>query len=139
MKAIIVHSVSKNKRSLEVAKTFEGDIFEIKGVKKAIKFYPFQLAYYGFLTVSKRTVKLQPLAIDFSKYDEIVLVSPVWAGQVNAFMRQFLKDNEFHDKQVTIVATCDGGYKNYFETIKPYIDGCNNIVDKIVYIKGVKQ
>lgn len=139
MKAIIVHSISKNKRSLEIAKTFEGDIYEVKGVKKPIKFYPFQLMYYGFITVSKKAVKLQPLNIDFSKYDEIVLISPVWAGQVNAFMRQFLKDNPFHDKQVTLVASCDGGYNKYFDSFKPLIDGCNTIIDKIVYIKGVKQ
>ena len=54
-------------------------------------------------------------------------------------MRQFLKDHEFHDKKVTIVANCDGGYNNYFESFKPLIDGCNTITDKIVYIKGVKQ
>ena len=139
MKAIIVHSVSKNKRSLEIAKTFEGDIYEIKGTKKPLKFYPFQLVFYGFLTVSKRTVKLQPLDIDFSKYEEIVLISPVWAGQANAFMRQFLKDNRFHDKKVTIIGSCEGGYDKYFESYKGLIDGCCEIVEKQMYVKGVKE
>lgn len=139
MKAIIVHSMSKHKRSLEIANTFDGDIYEIKGVKQPIKFYPFQLVYYGFLTIANKKIDLQPLDIDFNKYDEIVLISPVWAGRVNAYMRQFLKDHPFHDKKVTIVASCDGGYDKYFDSAKPLIDGCNTITDKIVYVKGVKQ
>ena len=136
MKAIIYHSISKNKRSEQIANQIEGDHYEIKGTKKPIKFYPFQLMYYGFLTVSGKSVSLQPIDIDWSKYDQVVLVSPVWAGRVNAFMRQFLKDNQFHDKNVTIIASCDGGYKNYFESFKGLIDGCNEIVEKIVYVKG---
>ena len=136
MKAIIVHSNSKYQRSMEIAKTFEGDLYQIKPVGKPIKFYPFQLLYYGFLTVSGRTVEIEPLDIDFTKYDEIVLVSPVWAGRANAFMRQFLKNNVFHDKKVTIVGSCDGGYKHYFDSFKGLIDGCNDIVDKQIYVKG---
>lgn len=139
MNAIIVHSLSKHKRSLSIAKTFEGDVFEIKPVKKPPKFYPFQLLKYGFLTVSNKDVVYQPIDIDFDKYDHIVLISPVWAGRVNAFMRTFLKQHVFHDKQVTIVASCDGGYQNYFDSYKGLIDGCNTIIEKQVYVKGEKQ
>ncbi len=136
MKAIIYHSLSKHKRSEQIAKSFEGDHFKIEPVKPPVRFYPFQLMLYGFLTVSGRSVDYKPLDIDWSKYDEVVLVSPVWAGRVNAYMRQFLRDNEFHDKKVTIVASCDGGYKKYFDSYKGLIDGCNEIVDKQVYVKG---
>jgi hypothetical protein len=139
MKAIIVHSLSKNKRSLEIAKQFEGDVYQIIPVKKPPKWYPFQLLVYGFLTVSGKDAEYQPLQIDFHKYDEVVLISPVWAGRVNVFMRTFLKQNVFHDKQVTIVGSCDGGYKEYFNSFKGLIDGCNTIIDKQIYVKGVKQ
>lgn len=139
MTAIIVHSVSKNKRSLAIAKDFDGDVFEIKSKKRVIQFYPFQLAIYGFLTVSNRFVPIEDPKIDFNKYDHIVLISPVWAGRVNAFMRQFLKNHPFTNKKVTLVASCDGGYKNYFDSFKEHIDSSNTIVDKQVYIKGIKQ
>lgn len=138
MKAIIYHSLSKHKRSEQIAKAIDGDHYEIKPLKKPIKFYPFQLMYYGFLTVASKTVTYEPLDIDFDKYDEIVLVSPVWAGRVNAYMRQFLQDHPFHDKNVTLIASCDGGYKKYFDSFKGLIDGCNEIVDKQVFVKGEK-
>jgi hypothetical protein len=136
MKAIIYHTMSKRRRSEVIAKGIKGDHYEIKGTKRPIKFYPFQLFYYGFITVANKKVNLQPLHIDFAKYDEIVLVSPVWAGRVNAYMRQFLKDNQFHDKKVTIIASCDGGYEKYFDSYKGLIDGCNTIVEKNIYVKG---
>jgi hypothetical protein len=136
MKAIIYHSVSKHHRSKNIALAIEGDHYEIESVKKPIKFVPFQMMYYGFLTVANRNAPIKPIEIDFLKYDEIVLVSPVWAGRANAYMRQFLKEHVFHDKKVTIIASCDGGYKKYFESFKGLIDGCNEIVEKIVYVKG---
>ena len=55
-------------------------------------------------------------------------------------MREFLKENVFHDKKVTIIGSSDGE-KNpkYFSSFKPFIDGCNEIIDRIHYVKGVKQ
>lgn len=139
MTAIIVHSVSKHKRSLEIAKQFDGDVYEIKSKKRTIQFYPFQLAFYGFLTVSNRFVPIHEVEIDYEKYNHIVLISPVWAGRVNAFMRQYLKNHPFKNKKVTLVASCDGGYKTYFSSFDDLIDESNTIIDKQVYIKGIKQ
>ncbi|MCF7924948.1 MAG: hypothetical protein K9L26_00230 [Candidatus Izimaplasma sp.] len=139
MKAIIVHSLSKHKRSLTIAKTFDGDVFEITPVKKSIAFYPFQLIVYGYLTARHKAVAIHPIDIDYSKYDKIVLVSPVWAGQVNVFMRQFLKNYPLYDKTVTIVGSCDGGYKNYFNSFETLIDDSNQITNQIMYVKGIRQ
>lgn len=138
MKAIIYHSMSKRKTSEGIALKIEGDHYEIK-VIKPIKTVFFQMLVYGYKTMAKKKMKYEEVNIDFSKYDEIVLVSPVWAGSVNAFMRQFLESNQFHGKKVTIIGSCDGGYKNYFESFKSVIDGCNEIVDEQIYVKGVKK
>lgn len=139
MKVILYHTMSKNRNSETIATSFKGDVFEIKGSKKPIRFVPLQMFIYGFKTVAKRNIKLQPLNIDLDKYDEIVLVSPVWAGRVNAFMRQFLQDNKLKNKKITIVGSCDGGYNNYFDSFDEYLDDSNKVVDKIIYVKGVKQ
>ncbi len=138
MKAVIYHSVSKEKICKGIAESFEGDHFEIKPLKP-INNRALQYLIYGFRTAANQEVKYQPLDIDFHKYEEIILVSPVMAGQVNAYMRQFLKDNKFHDKQVRIITNCKGGYKKYFSTYKGLIDGCCEVIEKTVYIKGVKQ
>lgn len=135
MKAIIVHSVSKNQRSLSIAKMMEGDLYRIEHVKRVYKSYFIQLLVYGYYTVSNKKVGLKPLNIDFQKYDEIYLISPVWAGRVNAYMRQFLKDNPFTNKKVHIIASCEGGYKDYFNSMKPLIDPSNQIVEETIYVK----
>lgn len=136
MKAVIYHSVSKNKRCSKIANDIVGDHFEIQGIKKNIKFVPLQMLVYGFKTVAGCKIKLKEMDIDFSKYEDIVIVSPVWAGRVNAFMRQFLHNNQFKSKRVSIIGSCDGGFNNYFDTFKQYLDASNEIVEKIMYEKG---
>lgn len=137
MKAIIYHSMSKNKRCKEIALNIEGDHYEIKPLKP-INNIILQIIFYGYKTVFNKPVEYEKIDINFDLYDEIILVSPVWASRVNAFMRQFLKNNKFHDKKVTIIGSCDGGYKRYFESYKGLIDGCCEITGKQIYVKGEK-
>lgn len=139
MKAIIYHTLSKAQNSKRIALEIEGDHFEITGTNKIITFVPFQMIYYGYMTVASRIVELEKLDIDFDKYDEVVLVSPVWAGQVNAYMRQFLKENSFTNKKVTLIGSCSGGYKRYFKSFKGLIDDSNEIIERIMYVKGEKE
>ncbi len=139
MKAIIYHSSSKKKNSEYIAKQLSGDMFEIRPIK-SIRNVVLQMIIYGYQTVFKKQVQYESVNIDFAKYDEIILVSPVWAGSVNAYMRQFLQDNVFHDKNVTIIGTSGGKNRNYFSSFKPYIDGCNDIVEtKLVIEKSIKK
>jgi hypothetical protein len=136
MKAIIYHSASKKRRSEKTAKEFDGDLYEIKPLKP-IKNIILQMIVYGFKTVAKRSVSYEPIDIDFSKYDEIVLVSPVWASRANAFMRQFLNDHPFKNKKVQIIGNCDGGYNGYFQSFESLLDDSNKIIKETMYVKGV--
>ena len=138
MKAIIYHTNSKNRRSENVAVTLDGDRYEIK-VIKPYKSTFMQMLMYGYKTTFNKRVEYYKVDIDFDKYSDIVLISPVWAGKVNAVMRSFLLDNKFHDKKVTIIGCSDGVNKKYFESYKGLIDGCCEIVGTDIYIKGVKQ
>ena len=136
MKAIIYFSLSKNKNSKRIANEIEGDQYELINEGRQIKCVPLQMFYYGFKTVTKKEVKIGVPKIDFDKYDEIVLVSPVWAGKVNAFMRQYLTGNVFKNKSVTIIGTCKGGYDNYFKSFNGVIHESNKIIEEIMYVKG---
>jgi len=138
MKAIVFHSLSKNQRSRKLAEAIAGDHYEIIPVKKPPRTFFVQLFVYGYKTVADKPVAIEPIAIDFDKYDEIVLVSPVWAGRVNAFMRQFLREYPFKNKKVSIIASCDGGYERYFASFTGLLDPTNEIDDKQVYVKGIK-
>jgi menaquinone-dependent protoporphyrinogen IX oxidase len=139
MNAIIFHTTTKYQSSLIVSNNFEGDKFQVKSTKKVLKRMGCQMFYYGYQTMVKKNVKIQPVEIDFDKYDEIYLVSPVWAGRVNAYMRQFLKEYPFKNKKVHIIGNCLGENRKYFDSFKKYIDESNEIVEKSLYIKGVKQ
>ena len=138
MNAIIVHSTSTKQRSLEIAKTIEGDLYQVEHVKKPFKSKLIQMFCYGYQTVTNKCVKIKPLQIDFNKYEEIYLVSPVWAGRINPYMKQFLKEHKIENKKVHIIASCDGGYEHYFETFEKVLDGSNEIIEEIIYVKGVK-
>ena len=135
MKAIIYFSMSKMKNCEKIAEEFEGDLFEIKPEGKPIKFVPFQMIVYGFKTVFNRNVKYVDPNINFELYDEIVLVSPVWTGKVNIFMKKYLENVLFTSKEVTIVGSCGGGYKGYFESYDKVLNPSNNVVNRVMYIK----
>lgn len=136
MNLIIVHSTSKNKRSLEIASRIQGNTLRIEHVKKILKLFLFQLITYGYQTVANKHVDIKPMDIDFDQYSDIYLVSPVWAGRVNAYMRQFLIEHPFENKRVHIIGSCEGGYKNYFNSFKKFIEPSNEIVEMSMYVKG---
>lgn len=131
MNAIIYHSMSKRKDSEYIAKSFQGDLYQISPIKP-IRNIILQIFAYGFKTAAKRTAKYEPLEIDFDKYNEVTLVSPVWVGQVNCFMRQFLQDKKFYNKKVRIInVSSSGDTKTLFDSYKPYIDISNDIIEQV--------
>jgi len=137
MKAIIFHSQSSDLRSKKIAESFDGTIFEIKSLeKKMSKFCT--MFIYGFKTVFSKKVKFLKPEIDFSLYDEIVIVSPVWAGRVNIFVSSYLKEVNIENKRITLVGSCDGGYKNYFESFNNVLSDTNEVVERIIYVKGIR-
>ena len=138
MKAIIYFSLSRKGRCREIASTFEGSLFEIVNLEKAYRAGFINMLVYGFKSVSEHSVQYVPPLINFDDFNEVVLVSPVWAGKVNLYMRKYLETVPFKNKKVTLVGNCDSGYKNYFESYEGLIDKSNKVVDKQMYIKGKK-
>lgn len=138
MNAIIYFSISKNERSKEVAESFEGDRFRIWSRDKIFKSAIMQMIFYGFKTVANKPVYFEIDEIDFSKYDLITLISPVWAGRVCQYMRSYLQNVPFKGKDVVIVGTSKGGYDKYFSTYKGILDPSNNVLNEIMYVKGKK-
>lgn len=138
MKAVIYHTNSKNRRSENVAFQMDGDRFEIK-VVKPYKSVFMQMFMYGYKTTFKKRVEYHNVDINLDAYDEVVLISPVWAGKVNAVMRTFLLDHPIKNKKLTLVGCSDGGNKKYFESFEGLLDDSNEIVDQISYVSGVRQ
>jgi flavodoxin len=136
MKAIIYYSLSGHtKKALE--ERFQGDFFRLKGKIKIPKRYFFQLAYLGMFSSFNAKLAYEPFEIDFDKYNEIVLGSPVWAWTICPFMKKFLKHNKFKNKKVTLLLTNEGGPGKAMEHYKKYLDPSNEIVDEISLVLGL--
>jgi len=140
MKAIIFFSLSKKQNSRHIAEEMVGDHFEIKNLEKPMKCIVFIMFKYGYKTLFNKEVLFEIEDIDFDKYDEVVLVSPVWAGKANAFMKQYLRTNTIKGKDITIIGSCsgEGGYKGYFNSFDSLIDESNNVIEHIMFVKRAK-
>ncbi len=138
MNAIIYFSLSKNSNSRKIASTYEGDIFEIVSKQRKYRFSFVNMFMYGYKTLNNKDVKYLSPTIDFDKYETITLVSPVWAGKVNLFMRKYLEKNRFMNKNVRLVGSCDGGYKNYFKSYEGLLDESNKIIEEVIFVKGIR-
>lgn len=139
MNAVIYFSFSKNLNSKRIASSYEGDIFELVNKEKKYKTAFMNMFIYGYKTVFNKDVRFDLPDVNFESYDTIVLVSPVWAGKVNIFMRKYLEKVSFKNKKVILVGSSDGGFKNYFKSYDGLVDESNEIVEKVMYVKGVKQ
>lgn len=131
--------MSKLKRSKTIAESIEGLKVELKPVGKIYKSSFMQMFMYGFYTVFNKKVAFEIEEIDYEKYDTIYLVSPVWAGRLNQYMRKFLETTPFTGKKVVLIGSCDGGYRQYFESYAGVLDPSNEVIESIIYVKGVLQ
>ena len=139
MNVIIYFSLSKNLNSKKIASTYDGDIFELVNNEKKHKSVFVNMFIYGYKTMRNKDVNFEAPSIDFDKYDTVVLVSPVWAGRVNIFMRKYLEKIKFYNKNVILVGSCDGGYDKYFKSYEGLLDGSNKIIEEVIYVKGIRQ
>ena len=136
MNVIVYFSLSKKKNSKKIASTYDGDIYELVNNEKKHSSTFINMFIYGYKTMKNKDINFEIPNIDFNKYDSVTLVSPVWAGRVNLFMRKYLEKVKFKNKNVTIVGSCDGGYKNYFKSFKGLLDESNKVIEEVIYVKG---
>lgn len=132
MKAVVYYSLSN--RTKQIIESIEADKFRIEPKGKVPKSLVMQMIVLGFFGMLKKSKPIQNVKIDLSKYEEIVLATPVWAGGMSCFMRAFLESHDLSGKRVTLIATCDGGAGKVMEDYKKYLN--DNEVDEQLYIKG---
>ncbi len=136
MKAVIYLSVSKKKRSKEIAEAINGDLYEMIPANHVPKFILFRLVVLGFATIRDKRLPYDLPKIDFDKYDEVVLVFPIWAGRMAQYMKCYLDTVPFKNKKVTIIASSDSGRKGYILNLTEIVDESNEVVDIVMYKKN---
>jgi len=80
MRTVVIYysySGSTKKIAEEKAEKESSDIFEVKDVKKPGKFYAYTVGCFKAMRGKK--MKIEPVTIDFSRYEKIIILSPIWA------------------------------------------------------------
>ncbi len=110
-KLVVYYTIGGNTRSvaLRIARTLRADVAEIKTVK------PYPDDYDVLVSLGKKEVEsgylpqIEPIAIDWSKYDTVIVGTPVWWYTYAPAVRTFLKNCSLKGKKVFPFAT-NGGW-----------------------------
>lgn len=78
-------------------------------------------------------VEIEPININLSDYDTIILGTPVWWYTMTPPVRSFLKNNDLTDKTIIPFATNGGWLGTTFDDIKKYAP--NSKVENAMNIK----
>ncbi len=109
-KLVVYYSLGGNTRSVarKIARALRADVLEIKTVKA----YPDDRDV--LLGLGQKEVKtgylpqLQPYRIDFTKYDAVILGTPVWWSTYSPAMKSFMQGKSWKDMKVFPFATNEG-------------------------------
>ncbi len=102
MTIVFYYSVTGTNAS--IAQTIgEGLIAEIREIKSVRKHSFFGMVFGSRM---KRRFPIQPMDMDLSRYDSVVLCAPVWAGGPACQMMTFVDKVELRGKNVAVVFGC---------------------------------
>ena len=101
------------------------DILEIKPVRPYSKDYDLVVEKYQNNESVKETPEIEKLSVDLSKYDEIIVGSPVWWYTITPPIRTFLKENNLSGKKIIPFATNAGWLGRTFKEIETLCPNSN--------------
>lgn len=117
--AVIFYSLGGNTRKIAqlIAKHANADIFEIETIE------PYTGSYENIVDQGQREInsgfmpKIKPLNIDLSKYDTIILGTPVWWYTMSPAMKTFLNSVNLSNKTIYPFATNGGWIGHTFQDL----------------------
>ena len=119
-KLIVYFSYTGNTKKIaeKIQKKLGCDIIEIKPVKPYSTDYQTVVDEEQNNESTKKTPDIQKMNIDLSKYDEIIIGSPVWWYTIAPVIRTFLKQNDLSGKIIKPYATNAGWLGRTFKEIE---------------------
>ena len=126
-KLIVYFTYTNNTKRIaeDIKKKLNCDILEIKPVKPYDTDYDTVVRLEQNNETAKKTSDIEKIDVDLSKYDEIILGSPVWWYTIAPVIRTFLKQNDLSGKKVMPFATNGGWIGRTFKEIE---DLCPNSI-----------
>ena len=109
--AVVYYSLEGNTRvaAEELAKCLGAEVFEVRSTKSYPKKGLAKFLIGGKDSSFGRFPKIEPLAMDPSDYDLVVLALPVWAGKAAAPINSFIKSRDFDKTRVALVIASASG------------------------------
>lgn len=111
------------------------DIRKVETVKGLPKVFFFAMLSGGFQAGMKKKAKLKEFDQDISKYDEVVIGSPIWNARIAPAVNTLLATLDFSNKEVSFVfCSGSGAGKNAEKRIKKEFPNAN-----ITFLKQPKD
>jgi flavodoxin len=115
-KTLIVYYSRTGKSKLVcdvLQKNMHADILEVKDTEGYYK--PGRLGYYtaGFNSVLNRYTPIETELKNFSPYESIIIVSPVWNWKLSVPIRAFIQQNRFEGKKMIFITTANNEVTKY--------------------------
>lgn len=119
-KLIVYYSYTGNTRKIaeSIKQKLKCDILEIKPVVPYSTDYQTVVDQEQNNSSAKKTPEIQDINVDLSKYDEIILGTPVWWYTIVPVIRTFLKENDMSEKTIKPFATNAGWLGHTFQEIE---------------------
>ena len=124
-KLIVYYSYTNHTKQIaeDIQKQLQCDIIELKPVRPYSTDYNTVVGQEQNNESTKKTPEIENKNLDLSKYDEIILGTPVWWYTIAPVVRTFLKENDLSNKKIMPFATNAGWLGRTFKEIK---DLCPN-------------
>ena len=136
MKILVAYySMGGNTKAVaeKIARALHADVLEIKTVKDYPDDYDVLLSLAQKEVASGYIPALQPVAIDWDKYDAILLGSPVWWSSFAPAMRKFLMSYKWQGRVVYPFVTHGGTVGHVISDFKKGLRGA-----QVASLLGVK-
>ena len=119
-KIVVYFSYTGNTKKIaeSISKKLNCDILEIKPEVPYSTDYQTVVDQEQNNETAKKTPNIQKIHKDISKYDEIILGSPVWWYTIAPVIRTFLKENDLTGKIIKPFATNAGWLGQTFKEIE---------------------
>ena len=129
-KALVVYYSLTNNTKI-IAKTIQKeincDILEIKPIKDLNPEGGAKFMWGGMQATMHKKPKLEPYIIDISKYEIIIIGTPVWAWTFAPPIRTFLSENDLKNRKIALWVCASGDGEKALMRFKKQLKDANLI------------
>lgn len=117
-----------------IAQELSADVLQIKPIKEMSTKGFGKYLWGGSQVYMKKIPKLEPIRVDFSKYDTIFVGSPIWAWSLTPPIKSFILNDYLIDKDLYFFYTHEGGPGKVEKSFKIMVEKKNRFLGTCGFI-----